>query len=310
LLPIESCDFSLSLGSPCDDSEDRFIEAAVAGDTKTVGEKLDDGADPNRTRDRVTPLRCAVEHHHTDVVALLVEHGARPHNPTFVEHATRSGDVEIVRLLLDAGAEPTVELLDVAAGGSPVDISSDFTQDPRPATADEGAAITKLLLARGLDPNADANGPTPLLWAAFNGRAEVLRLLLAHGADPNRGGVVDQTLIQFATMQMLIGGAVLPEPSGPTVANVPPLVAAASTGNLGIATTLLDAGADPNLAADDAFTAMYAAAVLGNNPMVQLLLDRGAVAVPAVRAGVMTPADAARSANHPDTALLLDTGLG
>lgn len=306
VLLVRSCDFSLSFGDPCGGSNDRFIEAVVAGETGTVREELDDGADPNESIDDVTPLRCAVGAHRTEVVAMLIDAGARPNNTTFLSDAVSAGDVEIVRLLLDAGSTPTPDLLDTTAGGDPDPLSH---SSAKRATPDEAAVIAELLLARGVDPNADAKGPTPLLWAAFNGRPGVVAALLAHGADPDRGGVVDKTLIQFA--QLSAGnGALVPEPSGPTVANVPPLVAAAWTGNLEVATMLLDSGADPNLAADDAFTAIYAAAVLGNDATVQLLFDRGATPVPAVRPGVMTPAEVARAANQPDTATLIDRRSG
>jgi ankyrin repeat protein len=309
VLPIDGCDFSLSLGDPCASSDDRFITSVVAGDADAVRDELDGGADANARVDDVTPLRCAVNHHQTQVVALLIDHGARANNSTFVEQAVRSGDVEIVRLLLDAGSPQGPALLEIAAGGRPVDLAPGFTPDATPVTPEEAAAITDLLLARGVDPNTTVSGPTPLLWAAFNGRAAMVQLLLDHGAEPNHGGVVDRTLIQFA--QLPVGnGDLVPQPSGPIVANVPPLVAAAWTGNVDVATALLAAGADPNLAADEAFTAIYAAAVLGNDAMVQILLDGGADAFPAVREGVMTPADAARAANHPGTAQLLETHAG
>jgi uncharacterized protein len=89
------------------------------------------------------------------------------------------------------------------------------------------------------------------------------------------------------------------------VENVPPLVGAAWTGQIDIARQLLDAGADPNQAADEAFTALFAAAVRGDDAMVDLLLERGAATVPDVRPGVPAPAEAARLAGHPDLAARL-----
>jgi ankyrin repeat protein len=304
-MPDMSCDFELSL-SPCDDTDEDLVGAASRGDSDEVARRLDDGDDPDETDGSVSALRCAVRERHTDVVRLLLDDGAEA-TAADVAEATRAGDVESVRLMLDAGVEPDSGLLQVTAGGSfpegEVDLLALVPSES--ASGEESAAIAALLLERGADPNGPFDGPTPLLQAVFNGRVLVAVQLLEHGADPNVGGVVDRELIRLA--QLPVGnGELVPQPSGPTVANVPPIVAAAWQGNLEAASLLLDAGADPNLSADDAFTAIYAAAVLGNDAMVTVLLERGASPVPYVRPGVMTPAEAARAANHPGTADLVD----
>jgi ankyrin repeat protein len=84
------------------------------------------------------------------------------------------------------------------------------------------------------------------------------------------------------------------------------LLAAAWKGNAGVATQLLAAGADPDMAAANTYTPLLAAAVRGDRPMVQLLLAHHATPTPKVRPNVPTPADAARLAHHPDVAALLD----
>jgi ankyrin repeat protein len=46
--------------------------------------------------------------------------------------------------------------------------------------------VARLLLDCGADVNhVDCNGSTPLKWASFRGRREVVALLLARGADPS-----------------------------------------------------------------------------------------------------------------------------
>jgi ankyrin repeat protein len=48
------------------------------------------------------------------------------------------------------------------------------------------AEVKRLVIDCGVNPNIqDANGRTPLHYAAFDGRLEVVKLLLEHGADPN-----------------------------------------------------------------------------------------------------------------------------
>jgi ankyrin len=307
VMPDLSCSFDDISFDPCDGRGSDLIDAAARGDTEEVRRRLADGASPGRTDRAVSPLRCAVRNDHPDIVALLVERGAYA-SPVDVAEAARVGDVVSVRILLDHGVPVDSALLAIPAGGSYDDGALGvhaFFPDDRRASDEQAATIAALLLERGADPNADLQGPSPLLSAAFNDRPQIAALLLARGADPDRGGPVDRGLIELARRP--IGDvAPVPEPSGPVVANVPPIVAAAWKGDLESATLLLDAGADPDLAADDAFTAMYAAAVLGNEAMVRLLLERGASPQPEVRPGVLTPAEAARAAGHPGAAVLLD----
>lgn len=73
-----------------------------------------------------------------------------------------------------------------------------------------------------------------------------------------------------------------------------------------MAVSLVAAGADPNLAADEAFTPIFAAAVRGDRELVEILLYSGADPVPDVREGVLAPADAARGAGHDEVADLLE----
>ena len=172
----------------------------------------------------------------------------------------------------------------------------------------------RLLLDHGADPDGGRTGPSPLLYAVWSGQAPLADLLLEHGADPDHGGRVGSflidavrsgigtstgtTLAQQATSQ-------LPRPRGDEVANVPPLVGAAWTGDVELARHLLDAGADPDLTSDEALSPLLTAGVRGDRAMIELLLASGASRTPTVRAGVQTPAEAARAAGHPDLVPLL-----
>jgi RNA polymerase sigma factor (sigma-70 family) len=89
--------------------------------------------------------------------------------------AVQTGDVELVRLILDAGADARQRC--GCAGGE----SALWT-----ATLYGEARIVGALLTAGADPNADAfAGATPLSVAAQRGHHEITRLLLAAGADPS-----------------------------------------------------------------------------------------------------------------------------
>jgi ankyrin repeat protein len=139
---------------------------------------LEKKADPN------AKLKAAImQRQHTIGDATLAA-GATP-----LMRAAKSGDAAIVRLLLDAGADPAATLangnnaLMFASGlgwrdGSPA--APSYDQGP----PEEAVATIELLLARGLDINTtNNNGDTPL-HAAVSGRAapEIVRVLLARGA--------------------------------------------------------------------------------------------------------------------------------
>jgi uncharacterized protein len=91
--------------------------------------------------------------------------------------ASRSGSIDAINLLLDAGA-------DVNLPGSSGD---DWDATPlQHAILERQPAVVGLLLDRGADLNRGA-GPgslAPLLLAAGDTDPTILRLLLAHGADP------------------------------------------------------------------------------------------------------------------------------
>ena len=110
----------------------------------------------------------------------LYEEGATP----FLR-ASQSGDLKLMRLLLEHGADPTlttehgVTALMVAAGIGWVE-GVTFEWSER-----ETHEAVRLLLELGLDPNAreTLDGRTALMGAAHKGRNDVVELLVAHGAD-------------------------------------------------------------------------------------------------------------------------------
>jgi ankyrin repeat protein len=92
--------------------------------------------------------------------------------------AAVQGEAEIVRLLLEAGADPNRESMDETEG-TPLCA----------AAAHDRAEIVRLLLEHGADPNVvegkdDEVPMTALRWAQNYGHSEIIRLLLEAGADP------------------------------------------------------------------------------------------------------------------------------
>lgn len=186
-----------------------------------------------------------------EVRRLLAERGTDPEvgvagRGTPLIRAAAGGHVEIVRELLDAGADP--DGTEVAG-----DWSREVQRSPLGAAARGGhLEVARLLLDRGatvdLAPPGDA---TPLILAARHGHPEMAEMLLdssGGGADPNRTVPGD--------------GA--------------PLIAAAAAGEVEVARALLDRGADPDVWVEGDESPLFHAVGNGDREMVRLLLERGA----------------------------------
>ncbi|GAA4202494.1 hypothetical protein GCM10023074_37430 [Microbispora amethystogenes] len=152
--------------------------------------------------------------------------------------ASAGGHHEIVRLLLDHGADP-----DRPSGGPEEGL-------PLCAAACwDHAATVQALLDGGADPDAaEEGGWTPLLWAAANGNLESADVLLDAGADPD-----------------------LPDEDGDT-----PLTLAALFGAYGIVWSLLEHGADPAAPGWDGATPLEIAARLAAADLETVLRDDAA----------------------------------
>ncbi len=133
---------------------------------------LDYGANPNaRVRDNTLTRTIFT-------MQWLFENGA-----TAFLRAAQSSDLDLMKLLLEYGADPKIPTvykdtaLSVAAGIGWVEgVTYEWS---KPANVN----VVKMLLDLGLDPNAqNSDGRTPLMGAAMKGRNEVVRLLVDHGA--------------------------------------------------------------------------------------------------------------------------------
>jgi hypothetical protein len=120
------------------------------------------------------------------------------------------------------------------------------------AAAQGDVMLVERLCAQGEDPDGtDAQGLTPLIWAARHGRIATIRALLKAGAKPD---MRDQTRNGW-----------------------PPLVHAIHTNQLSAVRALLEGGADPNRTFDEhKVTPLMMAAGYGYTPIVLVLLEKGA----------------------------------
>jgi ankyrin len=97
--------------------------------------------------------------------------------------AAQSGDVELLKLLLDRGADPKIATANnttALAVASGIGWVEGVTYEHSPKDSIE---VVKMLLDLGVDPNVvDGDGRSALHGAAHKGRNEVVQLLVDHGA--------------------------------------------------------------------------------------------------------------------------------
>ncbi|KAM0731335.1 Protein VAPYRIN [Formica fusca] len=195
-------------------------------------------------------IRTAIEHGRTDIIRSLLDacdNGNATEGitkdkilnqpvleeGTFLSYASKINQADIVRTLLNCGADPAVQN---ANGHNAVDVASSdairriYIEELLRATAASEVDRVVQLLDAGLDVNSwDSQGSknTPLHWAACYGNKEIITCLLDKGADVNAENGCGAT----------------------------PLHDAVNRGDVAICQELLQAGANPHIrAAKGTFT--------------------------------------------------------
>ena len=297
--------------------------AAALGDLAAVRQMLD--ANPLRISESRPggwrPLSAAVELGHDDIARLLLERGANPRWPepdaphgTSLHWASRLGNLAMVTLLLDHGADPNEEidstdspmafadtpeiraLIESRGGGAvlydPAWVEHDdelrrVAADPAEHVHRIGAAFTMSadrpdLLARLLGaglrmPTVHTGCQTYLL------NVEALRTLLAHGMSPDQMNWQHQTLLHHASTLESIECAAMLLDAGATITarddeyRSTPLAWAARTNRPQMVEFLLSRGAPVNLPDDEAWATPLAwAERRGHQEVASILRARGA----------------------------------
>ena len=273
------------------------IRSAVAsGDAGTVRAMA---AEDPEILNRDSPLYLAVRHRQRDMVALLLELGADPNFPdmnsswgTALAHAAEKHDVEIMRLLLEAGANPNAV---VDSSGSVYDFLTNWER----RSAEEVKEAVELLVDYGANPVEfgveESKGMVHFLETAST--EEILAVnedgTSLSGCDsPEKlnayvARVGNERIAKGPWYEMckcpsnveLLKCAVghgLDVNQGDWFGRTQ-LHAAAASNQLERATALLELGADPNLVdSHSSGTPLGFAAREGHAEMVKLLLEHGA----------------------------------
>ena len=243
------------------EGETALMTAARTGDADTVRLLIEAGADVDAREDwkGQTALMWAAAENNAAAIRVLADAGADVRATsdggafTAFLFAVRGGHIEAVEALLEAGADIEGTLPD---GMSPLLL----------AVYNAHYELAAHLLDRGADPNADAQGWTPLhqvVWsrrpnAGFNlpgasatgglDSLELVRKLVAAGADVNRR----------LTKEPRDGNRNMLNRIGST-----PFLMAAKSADVPLMRLLLDSGADPSITNEDGTTALMVAAGVG-----------------------------------------------
>ncbi|CAD5970212.1 ankyrin repeat domain-containing protein [Streptomyces cyaneofuscatus] len=164
------------------DVPDRLALAAGDGDVAAVARLLSDGVEVDGLGgDGRSALDLAVHAGHVDVVRVLLDAGADPRQRagaygevTPLGLAAMYGYVAVAELLLDAGATTGAQ---GRLNFPPLVLAATSTEHGHPQMVD-------LLLRRGADIGEVKKGRTSLEWAAAFGNVRMVRHLLARGATP------------------------------------------------------------------------------------------------------------------------------
>jgi ankyrin repeat protein len=161
---------------------DALVKAVYDGDVEEVERLLDQDGELLEARDEercnMTPLIWASDNNHAEVVRLLLDRGAEleardDDGETAFFRAVARGHEEIVDMLLSRGAD--------------VRTRNKYRGTPLQEASMEGhLGVVRLLVrhlrGQGLD-DVDIGGSTALWWACRRGYSEAARVLLLAGAD-------------------------------------------------------------------------------------------------------------------------------
>jgi ankyrin repeat protein len=235
-----------------------LLIASRNGHAALVDALLAGGADPNlATSNGATPLMMAAQGGNADVVKALIARGAdvnakeKVKNETALMIAASYGRADVIRALTAHGAElaATTKVLDMAVFNK--EEGERLAQFQQQQAAQAAAAGRGNAAApegrRGFNPNAKPGierqynytelvaywgGMSAIHFAAREGRLEAMKALVDAQADVNQQVVGDHST---------------------------PMLIATINGHFDLAKYLLDQGADPNMAAHNGVTPLYAA---------------------------------------------------
>lgn len=214
-----------------------------------------------REPDGSTALHWATYKVDHELVRALLQAGAQAdvtnlYGSSPLTEAVKLADLELVRMLLEAGAD--------------ADSPNQDNQTALMLAAYVGSLeIARLLIDHGADVDAVENfrGQNALMWAAARNHPDIVELLLAHGADVHRRAKHDDWPRQMTSE---------PRAQFRQTGGLTALLYATRSGCYRCAVALVDAGADVNQPNPDGVTPLINALDNKRFDIAMFLLDRGA----------------------------------
>ncbi|KAG8184304.1 hypothetical protein JTE90_008988 [Oedothorax gibbosus] len=256
-----------------------LMEAAEQGNTEIVKLLLQHGADVNaqicQDKKKATKIKACDMKPQTELQQQQLQQQLQQQQPV------PEGNTPLI-FACAAGHVDTVRLL-LDAGAS-LEVHNENGHTPLMETASAGhVEVAKLLVERGASINTHSNEfkESALTLACYKGHLEMVRFLLEAGADREHKTDEMHTALMEASMDGHVEVARLLLDSGAQV-NMPadsfesPLTLAACGGHVELAMLLLDRGANIEEVNDEGYTPLMEAAREGHEEMVALLLSQGA----------------------------------
>ena len=273
---------------------------AIVQEEKDIAEKLlEAGVSPDARYHADMPvLSIAVQKQNMDIFKMLLDHGADVNKQctnghTALMYAAFAGDLDMVKILLDHKADANIKnkeqwtalMAACAKSGriseSPWDCSCIFAGiASRQTTPKKQRAVVQALIDAGAKATCDKRGWTPAAIAACEGRPQMVKQLAGLAQDTDESGTAPiPPLIAAAwsgenktVADLIKNGANVNE----SFQNETPLTCAARHGHTDTVSTLCKAGADPNSRNMRGVTPLARAVMSGNPECVKRMLECGA----------------------------------
>lgn len=240
-----------------------IVDAAQAGDRAAVLKLIAEKGDVNAAEpDGTTALHWAVHHNDADLVDRLLKAGANAKvaneygSTPLSEAAAFTGNAALIEKLLKAGAD--VESPNADGETALMIVARNSNIEAARALLNHGANVNAVERFRG---------ETALMRAAAQSQPAMVKELLAHGANPNARSIVNNWERQVTGEPRAVH-----RPSG----GLTPLLYAAREGCLDCVKSLVEGGAELNLADPDGITPLIIAITNAHFDTGAWLLAKGA----------------------------------